>query len=448
MINKQIFALIVLAAMLVLAGCQVATDSSPKPNIVIMLTPIQRTEKSPQVIHPTPIPSLSVMSLQNLTETVKPTIVATSDLPLTARPIDHCLQIQPHLPPDADIKGMAILDDYFLDLKSGQQTLITNDPDAQIGVVDVSPDGRQLAYTLLEAPDASGNRQMNLVISNVERGFKVIPWKEKWAYWVGWSGNDPFVFKVYEQVSSVSVFDLSTLSEKELILDDPRIWKYDAPMAPGGQRYSDDRYIVVEYDPMLTRVVYFRYGEKGNIVTVLRDLDTGNILVKLPNDFTPRPTFGIDAGVPRWDSDSEQFLLEGGEGDIRELYNVTRNGLVTQLTYLTNVFGYAHVRGYSRSWDKRYIAFWYWAQSYESYRLAVLNATTGEITDFCISEGIEYYRSWPSTPIWSPDSHQFIVDVLQADEVNTKPVISVDVDQGFAVQIAEDMSPMGWMVSP
>ena len=59
--------------------------------------------------------------------------------------------------------------------------------------------------------------------------------------------------------------------------------------------------------------------------------------------------------------------------------------------------------------------------------------------------GEGYGGDLPPAPIWSPDSQQFLV--VDWYEKEHSRVVLVDIAQGFAAQIAEDMEPLGWMVS-
>ncbi len=63
--------------------------------------------------------------------------------------------------------------------------------------------------------------------------------------------------------------------------------------------------------------------------------------------------------------------------------------------------------------------------------------------DFCIPVGVGLSEeSYP--PIWSPDGRQFLVtDWL--DDWQSR-VILVDITQGVAVQVAENVEAVGWMV--
>jgi hypothetical protein len=55
----------------------------------------------------------------------------------------------------------------------------------------------------------------------------------------------------------------------------------------------------------------------------------------------------------------------------------------------------------------------------------------------------------PGTPLWSPVGHQFVVDVHdRPEDQDYFRMVLVDIDKGFAAQIAENQWIWGWMVSP
>jgi Tol biopolymer transport system component len=175
------------------------------------------------------------------------------------------------------------------------------------------------------------------------------------------------------------------------------------------------------------------------------------VLAEIP-DPTDRPPLAV------WSPDGEQAAIVGGTqvgkfpsqvGD--NLFAVNRHGKVTQLTHLAEQFGEG-VNVHSLSWspDSRHVAFWLWRPGMEPFQwgLAILDTTTGAITDYCISTNpYAANRAWwagLSAPIWSPDSNQLVVEHWTDD---AKDVILLDADQGIAYRLAQNMAPIGWMTS-
>jgi len=82
--------------------------------------------------------------------------------------------------------------------------------------------------------------------------------------------------------------------------------------------------------------------------------------------------------------------------------------------------------------------------------LAVLDTITRQVTDYCIPTypGI-YFGAGAYVPprLWSPDSKQLIIENINTNQTTSR-VILVDVVHGIAAQIAENMTPGGWMKAP
>jgi hypothetical protein len=82
-----------------------------------------------------------------------------------------------------------------------------------------------------------------------------------------------------------------------------------------------------------------------------------------------------------------------------------------------------------------------------------LDLATQEVTDYCIpleaygegDDSILFFVPRRPSPIWSPDSQQLVVESHYAKDASR--VIIVDVAHAAAVQIAENMMPVGWMKS-
>jgi hypothetical protein len=388
----------------------------------------------------TAIPTLIIPSV-TLTSTETPTVIH-------APPEEHCLDIAQSLPKDGGVKGTLVQDTTLLDLETGRMTLIASRQNETISQARVSPNSQRLAFE--QDIEISGVLQKNLVIKTKESVVLTIPWKDDWSFLIGWLDSNRLLFEHdREPYSSVIVFDplndQSTL--QELILDAPHIFIYNAPVYKNGEWTSFIPLSFTYYNSSLTRVVFYQSDKEGYWTTI-QDLQSGEILTRLPNDFNISTiTLFTSLDVPVWTSTGKEFLVEAGKIDKSELYRVTQGGKITRLTYLTEIYKYARVRGYSLSFDERYIAFWYWAGPYDSYRMATLDTTTGKVVDSCISGANHDLFSVPVKPVWSHDSHQFVIEVPSGDWKYSK-VIWVDVDKWIAAQITENMTPRGWMVDP
>jgi hypothetical protein len=175
-------------------------------------------------------------------------------------------------------------------------------------------------------------------------------------------------------------------SEKKLMLSEqyPDIDQANARMRwEGGS--------TTKYDPLVTRVVYSAvinrdYLGRSGIGYVLWDLENQVKLVEIVT--------GYSSVTPKWAPVGSRFVINDDYGD-GEFYEVTRDGVVTQISHLNSdlAAGSAGRRYFSDlfSWspDGRYLAFW--LESVQNSPIqatfALLDTVTGQVSDTCISAG-------------------------------------------------------------
>jgi hypothetical protein len=436
MINKQIFALIILAAMLVLAGCQVATVSSPKPDIVIMLTPIHRTEKRPQINQSTPSPTLS--PLQKFTETPSPTVAPTAiptnlptDLP-ELRLKNNCLDILPTLPPDANRSGRLVLHGldgtYLKDMATGVVELLPQNK--KVGILEgsaVSTDGRWLVYdgaASLAATkysyvvrSADGKQQFEFTSEDVDHAGL--------GYWL--DNQHLALHRINtEGLDWVVIYNPFTKEQQVIKPDYPDILQDD-------WEFLSWPTSLTTYSPSLTKVVYLA-GKLFSSQIVLWDRETHHSILEISD-------FEYAYKGPMWSPDGKRFVFVKSLGkkipDREEFFIVDWDGKIEQLTHLNEQLD--SVRIYDRSWSPngQYIAFWL------NGTLAVVDTSSGEVTNYCISAS----RSDALPPVWSRDSQHLAIGVADPGEEISRTVL-VDIIDDYAAIVAEDVAPEGWMISP
>jgi Tol biopolymer transport system component len=143
-----------------------------------------------------------------------------------------------------------------------------------------------------------------------------------------------------------------------------------------------------------------------------------------------------------------------------ELYRINRTGGVKRLTHLLEEYESVTIRGYSWSPDGRKIAVglmtepdnlplygieprvYMRATIYN--RVAILDVTTGVVTNLCIpveNEGLSISQ-------WSPDSRFLLVNhVTEYDSLGkARDTVLIDLQQGSAATIAKQTVPIGWML--
>jgi hypothetical protein len=73
------------------------------------------------------------------------------------------------------------------------------------------------------------------------------------------------------------------------------------------------------------------------------------------------------------------------------------------------------------------------------------------VTDYCVTGALEPGHDIErndTAPIWSPDGTQLLVEASDIYVENQYWVVLVDIVHGWAAKIAENLTPVGWMVSP
>ncbi len=199
----------------------------------------------------------------------------------------------------------------------------------------------------------------------------------------------------------------------------------------------------------------------GSYLLFLRDMRIGRQIAVI--------TGTVSMGVtPKWTPDGQQMLIVGPSTllplkaeaddtvDKEELFGLSRDGAVNRLTYLTAAYSTVRIWEFSISPDGRHVSLWADAQpgsDYPAYpdsdtrshlRLFVLDLATKDVVNYCIP-GFPW-----NLPVWSPDSHYLIVqdqDQILPPAADKSHVYLVDLDRGFAVQIADVVTPEGWMDS-
>jgi Tol biopolymer transport system component len=315
----------------------------------------------------------------------------------------------------------------------------------------VSPDRQWLAYLVLNREQ----KQQNLmVVSTQGEQLKSITMSLNFSKILEWLTDDRLAISRWRQdengaqlLDSTVIFNPFTGEQWELVSDDyPGIYSSIRPIVHWLDRY----YNRTVYDPSLTRVIFAGLDEDGTPI-LLVDMRTKQVLGKISWK-------GYFYGTtPQWSPDGQQVLVSGpaqlnqidsSQNGI-ELFSLTRDGQITRLTHLTDVYP-ALVYNFRWSPDGQKVAFWVDLQesTLSGVLLAVLDVASGEVVNYCIpGEKVDPYSDNYVPPVWSPDSQQIAVASV-LDEEQLPVTIIVDLVQGVATKVVENLIPMGWMVSP
>ena len=111
------------------------------------------------------------------------------------------------------------------------------------------------------------------------------------------------------------------------------------------------------------------------------------------------------------------------------------------------------IREESPRWspDVKKLAFWVMLapNGTQDFVLTILDMNTKTATNLCITSdpngyGGEFHEDLPA-PIWSPDGEQVVVESRYSEDHNR--VVLVDLSNKIAVEIGQDVRPVGWMVT-
>lgn len=444
------------------------THENPTSTAKLSIMPTSTLQFAPTQPHISPTISKTQTLTVTPTKTSTVTPTSTATIPPEARMNFQCLKVEPTLPIGATSRGVTVLENLdklntlLLDMATGKTTQISMADENQVGHI-VSPDKKLVAYeSVLLSSDRSKIIQDELVIATADgQKQKAIPWEKGWVAIPGWLDNQRLIINISgldpeENVSKkpATMLVLNPFNGERQILkaDFPGFLDTPSTVLPYWDGWSG-----VVYNPTLTRAVYPRFiGDNEDMYTyAIWNLLNQSLVASLEDIFSTQSIYNDIFPMPRWSPDGSQFVFTGRvhfSGYVKsDLFRVGQDGKVDQLTHLGS---FAHILDMNYSWspDGRYIAMFLSTQDvkYPKALVVVLDMVTLDVINYCIP--ISYDNAGngtgtqPLSPIWSPDSRQFLV--VDWYQKNHNRIILVDIIRGFAAQVAEGMEPRGWMLSP
>jgi hypothetical protein len=208
--------------------------------------------------------------------------------------------------------------------------------------------------------------------------------------------------------------------------------------------YSD-----VVYDPTLNLAIYPEVNADGSFVT-LWDRNSQTAVARLEE-------LGIFYHNPIWLPGGKQFVISVTHSATRrddidgwylrdEWFSIDRTGEINQLTHFGDHFTEADIEGASISPNGRYLAFWLAVNPspYPGSNLAVLDLETRQVINYCVPGSP---AKFPLEPVWSPDSRYIALVDYYDRKSSDSHVILVNPTEGWAAQIADNLTADGWMVT-
>lgn len=431
-ITRSFLALIALA--LYLSAC--TTVTSPTPTLptrppatakvvpTMIFTPLPEPTFTPNV----PVPTYTLAS----TPTFPPELMQY-----------RCLDVTQGFPPGNNTNGTIYVgvgpgpgpqpsDVYKIDLEA--KSLLTS---SEYDEYASSPNGLWLAiyHAITDQTGLIVDAEIRIESSDGER-IATYSWESNWKGF-HWLDNNQLIIYYKPDIYylfSVKVVNPFTGEQHELIPDYPDVNRVANPNHP----------FYPIPNPSLTRVAYPLANTRES-AWVLWDLTSGQALASLSE--------GISfVEVPAWSPDGRQFVVDLYTGGmlVNEFYSVSWDGQqITQLTHFGNyTLEGMSVRIQTFSWspDGRYIAFWVAVDPspYSGERLAILDKTTLEVTNYCVHGSDWVFEGGAMSPIWSPNSQQLVVESYDAEGyVHT---VLVDIIHDFAYNIADSVRPSAWTI--
>ncbi len=432
-----------------------------------------------------PVPSTGTPSLTPLpaseTPTSKPSLTPSPTILFTATPLppeeanltSDCVTVEDN-PVAMKLDGIVFLDgrqvdksggryefgSYLMDMSTREMVQINEPGENQVDNV-LSPDKTMRAYeSVTFSPDMEIIKDELVIADAAGTRLKTILWEDQWLTVLSWLDSDHLIL---------------SLDNSETELEDSRIAK-PVPMLvlnpfTGARRTLKPAYPNfidmsvpywngwegIMYDPALTRAIYpsFVDDTKEVYTYTIWDLAKKRPVSDVQSIFTNSAIFDDLYPMPVWSPDGSQFITRGRMidepvNDWAELYRVTRDGEVEQLTHLGPTAGVLDTN-YSWSPDGKQLAFFmtYNEVAYPQAVVAVLDMATKKVKNYCLPityAGKDYGGVAPPAPVWSPDSSQFLV--TDWNEKNHHRVILVDLAKHSAATVAEDKEAMAWMAAP
>lgn len=388
-----------------------------------------------------------------------------------ATPNSICPEIEPDLSSRQRPKGSLVMvpastissDAYLWNFEIGNQKPLVESrivPGFGSGFT-VSPNGKWLAYSTQD-----GNKgDIFLKVANSEgQPVATFPWKDDWDGVSHWLDNENLA--IIEQVKTPDiwlpyvqqVFNPFTGKIKTLPANFPEPYDVNPNLEWQNQGLA-------VYNPTLTSVAYA--GWPADIV--LMDVQAKKITYRISG-------VAIAESIPRWAPDGKHFVistrdLTDSENQNSELYLIgpdkqpeLKTGTpffeITessgdydwgQLTHFGKSYKRASILYYDWSPNGRYIAMWlmedFKQYDYDRAILKILDTTTLDVQDYCLTSTI--YTGLGYIPlVWASDSKQLVVETADDKDPKYSIVVLIDIQDHWVTKIAENVSPVGWMVAP
>jgi Tol biopolymer transport system component len=402
-------------AIALLAGCAKATQ------------PVATAPLATKTLSPTHTATVEAINTSTPTLTPTPIVTATQ----TGRINKNCLFVGDQEAALQDVASGTIIyspisDGYARaqDLQTGQKYKLPAEKSASpysYWNFTVSPDGNKLAY--LETTYGQGGSGITKTVLWVVNAHGDVLRKITFNYGIWyprWLDNEWLIFYIWETDKNGQVLMVNPFKHEQHY-----VWnnlpRFFAGYTTWGMTW------LVEYSPNLEWTVYYGSGETNSgRGAIVRDITHNKNIWESEDygDIAWAPD-GDEVAITTYYPTANSFGIEGN------IFILNREGVVKQIfdqKLLINA-------PTNPSWspDGRYIAFW------NDHTTSLYNKQTGQVFDYCIDDRWDLHQ----TPVWSPDSSQF---VIQGNlNQGTASSVLIDIQKNVAYKITD--YPYAWMNS-
>jgi hypothetical protein len=381
-----------------------------------------------------------------ITPTVEKMITPTITTPMVTKMVmqKQCVALRPNIPSSVSLHGTLVLDGefadqgFFLNLETFEKEAMPQ----HTHFYSASPDGKWMAY---EKYSSNKPEPEYWLVLDTANGQQKRQFNNPGDWYLGsqtWLGNNQLMYNVSRNTGLNPIIILNSQSGtiQEFPPDFPGLENSILGMSSGISLFFLNSPFLM--DPSLQWVLYPKSAEDGRNFLVVWDRGSQKAVASLEDH-------DYFYNNPVWYPNGNAFVIAASietgntSSKIEELFQISTNGQIFQLTQFGERYGKVDVGMISLSPDGNLLAFWIQVQSEgdKQWVLYVRNMENGKIIDTCIPASAVY----GDRPVWSPDSRYVIVGYPLDNEDFSRSIL-IDTKQNWAITVGDHVYPAGWLL--